>query len=36
MTRYHSALSAGTEPAESLADASSAEPIAPFVCFGAG
>jgi len=36
MTRYHRALAAGVEPARALADASTADPIAPFVCFGVG
>ena len=36
MTRYHRAFAAGAEPARALADASHADPLAPFVCFGAG
>lgn len=36
MSRYHRALAAGAEPARALADASRADPLAPFVCFGAG
>ncbi|WP_089251616.1 CHAT domain-containing protein [Asanoa hainanensis] len=36
MTRYHRALAAGVAPSRALADASYADPIAPFVCFGAG
>jgi hypothetical protein len=36
MARYHRALAAGTEPARALADASTADSLAPFVCFGAG
>jgi hypothetical protein len=36
MTRYHRAIAAGTEPARALAAASTADPISPFVCFGAG
>ncbi len=36
MTAYHRALRKGLRPAEALADASTADPLAPFVCFGAG
>jgi CHAT domain-containing protein len=36
MTHYHHAIAAGVSPARALADASSADPLAPFVCFGAG
>jgi hypothetical protein len=36
MTAYHRALRKGLRPAEALADASAAAPLAPFVCFGAG
>ncbi len=36
MTSYHRALRAGTPPAEALAQASEAEFLSPFVCFGAG
>jgi CHAT domain len=33
---YHRALANGAEPARALATASLAEPLVPFVCFGAG
>jgi CHAT domain-containing protein len=36
MTAYHYALKADTRPAEALASAVEAEPLNPFVCFGAG
>jgi hypothetical protein len=36
MTAYHRALRKGLRPAEALADASAADPISPFVCFGVG
>ncbi|GIH17632.1 CHAT domain-containing protein [Rugosimonospora africana] len=36
MTGYHCALADGARPARALADASLADPFAPFVCFGAG
>jgi len=36
MTAYHRALAAGARPARALADAAQAEPLSPFVCFGAG
>ena len=36
MTRYHRAVAAGIAPARALAEASNADPLAPFVCFGAG
>jgi CHAT domain-containing protein len=36
MTAYHYALKADTRPAEALASATEAEPLNPFVCFGAG
>lgn len=36
MTRYHRTLAAGAEPARALADSAQADPLAPFVCFGAG
>jgi RNA polymerase sigma factor (sigma-70 family) len=36
MRAYHRALAAGTKPAEALAEAASAEPFSPFVCFGSG
>jgi CHAT domain-containing protein len=36
MTAVHRSLAAGAAPAQALADASTAEPLATFVCFGAG
>jgi tetratricopeptide (TPR) repeat protein len=36
MTAYHQGLTAGARPAEALAAAVAAEPLSPFVCFGAG
>jgi tetratricopeptide (TPR) repeat protein len=36
MTAYHRALRAGVRPAAALAQAALAEPLSPFVCFGAG
>jgi tetratricopeptide (TPR) repeat protein len=36
MTAYHRALARGTHPARALAEAATAEPFSPFVCFGAG
>ena len=36
MTAYHRALAAGERPARALADASSAEPLSSFLCFGSG
>jgi CHAT domain-containing protein len=36
MTAYHRALRKGLRPAEALAAASAADPLSPFVCFGAG
>jgi hypothetical protein len=36
MTRYHHALRAGARPAQALSSAAEAEPLSPFVCFGAG
>jgi hypothetical protein len=36
MTGYHRAVAGGAEPARALATASLADPLAPFVCFGAG
>jgi tetratricopeptide (TPR) repeat protein len=36
MTTYHQRLTAGARPAEALAAAAAAEPVSPFVCFGAG
>ena len=36
MTRYHHEIAAGVAPARALAAASGADPLAPFVCFGAG
>jgi tetratricopeptide (TPR) repeat protein len=36
MTGYHRALAAGARPARALAEAVSAEPFSPFVCFGSG
>ena len=36
MTAVHRSLAAGAPPAQALADASAAEPLATFVCFGAG
>jgi CHAT domain len=36
MTAYHRALAAGTRPARALAEAVSAEPLSPFLCFGSG
>jgi tetratricopeptide (TPR) repeat protein len=36
MTAYHRALRTGIRPAAALAVASEAEPLSPFVCFGAG
>jgi CHAT domain-containing protein len=36
MTGYHQAVAGGAQPARALADASLADPLAPFVCFGAG
>ncbi len=35
-TAYHRALAAGTRPARALAEAVSAEPLSPFLCFGSG
>jgi tetratricopeptide (TPR) repeat protein len=36
MTAYHQRLTAGARPAEALAEAATAEPFSPFVCFGSG
>jgi tetratricopeptide (TPR) repeat protein len=36
MTAYHRALAAGARPARALAEASAAETLSPFVCFGTG
>ena len=36
MTAYHRGLRAGARPAQALAAACAAEPLSPFVCFGAG
>jgi hypothetical protein len=36
MARSHRVLATGADPARALADASQADPLAPFVCFGAG
>jgi CHAT domain-containing protein len=36
MTAYHEALRAGAGPAAALAGSALAEPLSPFVCFGAG
>jgi hypothetical protein len=36
MSAYHKQLAAGAEPAHALAFASLANPLASFVCFGAG
>jgi len=36
MTGYYRAVAGGAEPARALAAASLADPLAPFVCFGAG
>jgi CHAT domain-containing protein len=36
MTAYHRVLSTGAMPARALAQAATDEPLAPFVCFGAG